>query len=68
MVSPELINHIEPFKDRDLGYHVLPKLVGRMRGYIIEDMFRDVGTPDDLAIARKEWKTASRQDGSGKKY
>ena len=43
---------------KDLGYHVLPRLVGRMRGYAIQAFFADIGTPERLARAEAEWPRA----------
>jgi mannose-1-phosphate guanylyltransferase len=40
---------------RDFGHHVLPRLVGRMRGYEIEGYLADIGTPSRLARAEAEW-------------
>jgi mannose-1-phosphate guanylyltransferase len=40
---------------RDLGHHVLPALVGRMRGFEIQGFMADIGTPARLARAEAEW-------------
>lgn len=53
--TPELIDYIDFGKDRDLGYHVLPKLVGNMKAFIFNDYFRDIGTPADFLLAQEEW-------------
>ncbi len=39
----------------DFGFHILPKLAGRMYGYEILDYLQDIGTIDALETARKEW-------------
>lgn len=39
----------------DFGKDVLPKLVGVMCGYEIHAYLRDVGTLDNLKLAREEW-------------
>jgi mannose-1-phosphate guanylyltransferase len=44
-----------PRKLIDLGHHVLPKLVGRMFGYEIEEYIRDIGTIDSFHAALDEW-------------
>lgn len=35
----------------DLGFHVLPRLVGRMYGYITDEYIQDIGTPEAYAKA-----------------
>lgn len=36
----------------DFGFDVLPKFVGRMRGYVMEGLHLDIGTPDNYALAQ----------------
>lgn len=45
----------------DFGFHILPRLVGRMFGYQIEGFFCDIGTPERLEKARREWPIKARQ-------
>jgi mannose-1-phosphate guanylyltransferase len=40
---------------RDIGYHLLPRLVGRAQAVIVDGFFRDIGTPESYRRARKEW-------------
>ena len=40
---------------RDIGYDLLPRLVGRAKAMPVEGYFRDVGTIDDYRRAREEW-------------
>lgn len=42
-------------RSMDLGHHVLPRLVGRMVGYEIEEYIRDIGTCDAFQAALDEW-------------
>lgn len=44
----------------DFGHHVLPRLVGRMHGYVIPDFHQDIGTPERLAAASAAWKDRLR--------
>ena len=39
----------------DIGYDLLPRLVGRARAVPVEGYFRDIGTPEAYRRARKEW-------------
>jgi mannose-1-phosphate guanylyltransferase len=40
---------------RDIGYHLLPRLVGRARVVPVEGYFRDIGTLEAYRRAREEW-------------
>jgi mannose-1-phosphate guanylyltransferase len=37
----------------DLGFHVLPKLIGRMYGYVTQEYIQDIGTPQTYARAQQ---------------
>jgi len=52
---PELIDEIEGGLPRDIGYDLLPRLVGRARAVPVEGYFRDIGTADSYRRAREEW-------------
>jgi len=38
----------------DFGFDVLPRFVGRMRGYVHDGYHRDIGTPEALALAEAD--------------
>jgi mannose-1-phosphate guanylyltransferase len=40
----------------DFGHDVLPALVGRMAGHVIEDFLVDIGTPAALERASRDWR------------
>jgi len=40
----------------DLGFHLFPKLVGKMYGYEIKEYLRDIGTIESYDAAIKEWR------------
>jgi NDP-sugar pyrophosphorylase family protein len=44
----------------DFGFHVLPALVGRMYGHVIEEFFIDIGTPTALERASAGWANQGR--------
>lgn len=53
--SPAVLDLIGP-PPRDIGYDLLPKLVGHARAVSLGDSwFLDIGTPAALAQARDEW-------------
>jgi mannose-1-phosphate guanylyltransferase len=51
---PSLLDEIGP-PPCDIGYHLLPGLVGRARAVPVEGYFRDVGTVDAYQRANQEW-------------
>jgi len=55
VASPLLFAYMDSRRPLDLGYHVLPRLVGHMYGYVIGEYLLDIGTPENLARAREEW-------------
>jgi mannose-1-phosphate guanylyltransferase len=53
--SPGLIDEIDDRLPRDIGYDLLPRLVGRAQAVLVEGYFRDIGTADAYWRAREEW-------------
>ena len=41
----------------DFGYHVLPRMVGRMAAYEIREFLTDIGTPEAYTQAQAAWRT-----------
>jgi mannose-1-phosphate guanylyltransferase len=39
----------------DFGFHVLPRLLGRMHGHVVDQFLMDIGTPTALAKAAMAW-------------
>jgi len=64
--SPKIFNffpndHREDYlKPLDLGFHILPKVVGHMYGYVIDDYLLDIGDMESYQKAREEWPRISR--------
>ena len=52
---PSLLGEFDGMPPRDIGYDLLPRLVGRARAVRVEGYFRDIGTPDAYRRAREEW-------------
>jgi mannose-1-phosphate guanylyltransferase len=40
----------------DMGFHILPKLIGKMNGWVNKGYLLDIGTIGNLRKAEKEWK------------
>jgi mannose-1-phosphate guanylyltransferase len=52
---PDVLDEIDAVRPRDIGYDLLPRLVGRARAVLVESYFRDIGTVDAYQLARQEW-------------
>lgn len=52
---PRVLDEIGGPPPRDIGYDLLPGLVGRARAVLVEGYFRDVGTVDAYRRAQQEW-------------
>jgi mannose-1-phosphate guanylyltransferase len=53
--GPEVLDEIGDTLPVDIGYHLLPRLVGRARAVPVECYFQDIGTVEAYQRARKEW-------------
>ena len=55
--DPQVLDLVEGPPPRDIGFDLLPGLVGRARALDLGDAyFADIGTPDALARADRDWK------------
>jgi mannose-1-phosphate guanylyltransferase len=52
---PSVLDEIGSAPPADIGYDLLPRLVGRAKAMLVEGYFRDVGTVDAYHRARQEW-------------
>jgi mannose-1-phosphate guanylyltransferase len=52
---PSVLNEIDGEPPKDIGFDLLPRLVGRARAVLVEGYFRDIGTADAYRRAREEW-------------
>jgi len=52
---PAVLDLIDGSPPRDIGYDLLPQLVGRARAVPVEGYFRDIGTVEAYELARREW-------------
>ena len=55
LTGPSVFDFIPDQPYTDFGFDVLPRLAGRMFGYPIAEYFCDIGTPERLDRARREW-------------
>ena len=52
---PGVLDEIGGPPPRDIGYDLLPRLVGRAKAMPVEGYFRDIGTIDAYQRAQREW-------------
>jgi mannose-1-phosphate guanylyltransferase len=53
--SPAVLGEIADQRPADIGYDLLPRLVGNARAVPVDGYFRDIGTPEAYHRAREEW-------------
>jgi mannose-1-phosphate guanylyltransferase len=53
--TPDLLDVIPKSTPVDVGFHVLPRLIGRMLGYRIQDYLLDIGTMENYQKAQITW-------------
>jgi mannose-1-phosphate guanylyltransferase len=61
--SPEVLDEITGALPQDIGFDLLPRLVGRAAAVALDDarFLMDVGDPIALERARAEWEGKARQ-------
>lgn len=52
---PRVLDEIDGAPPADIGFDLLPRLVGRARAVLVDGYFRDIGTVDAYQRAREEW-------------
>ena len=55
VAGPELLNHLPRQRPADIGFDVLPKMVGKMAGYAISEYLLDIGTISNHQHAQQSW-------------
>ena len=53
--TPEMLDVIPSDIPADIGFHVLPRLTGRMLAFTIHDYLIDIGTMENYLIAQETW-------------
>jgi mannose-1-phosphate guanylyltransferase len=65
LATPALLDLIPDTSPVDLGFHVLPRIVGRMAAYRIPDFLMDIGTLETYRAAQMTWPGLSRSREHG---
>ncbi len=55
IASRSFLEEIPPFAPADIGFHVLPRLLGRMRSYPMAGYLLDIGTMANYLQAQSTW-------------
>lgn len=55
IAAPEMIEMIPPNGPADIGFHVLPRLIGRMQAFRIGSYVIDIGTMENYQTAQRTW-------------
>jgi len=55
VACPEIIDRIPAQRPADIGFHLLPRLVGQMAAYPISSYLLDIGTLANYAAAQSSW-------------
>jgi mannose-1-phosphate guanylyltransferase len=53
--DPGVLDELGGLPPRDIGYDLLPRLVGRAKALPVEGYFRDIGTIEAYEQAQREW-------------
>ena len=62
IANHEIFHYLPEHFPSDIGYDVLPQLVGKMHGYHIDDYFIDIGTMHNYQKACNEFPSLVRHD------
>jgi len=60
--SPKNLELIPEYETTDIGFHLLPKLVGKMTGWKTNNYLIDIGTHQDLEKAETEWRKIIKEE------
>ena len=61
---PDVLDEIDGSPPQDIGYHLLPRLLGRARAIPVEGYLRDVGTIEAYQQAQQEWRARTPRAAS----
>lgn len=58
--DPAVLSELSGPPPQDIGFNLLPHLVGRSKGLLVEGYLRDIGTPESYARAQQDWVARAR--------
>ncbi len=55
LASPQILDEVTRPAPSDIGFNLLPQLVGKMRAYPISEYLLDIGTMENYELAQRTW-------------
>ena len=55
IAKPQVLDLIPSTRPADIGFHLLPQLIGRMAAYSIHSYLLDIGTLENYSAAQSSW-------------
>jgi mannose-1-phosphate guanylyltransferase len=65
IAGQEIFDLLPDRRPADIGFHVLPKMAGKMAGYAISEYLLDIGTLANYQAAQQSWLGLARSRQSG---
>jgi mannose-1-phosphate guanylyltransferase len=65
IAGQDIFDFLPDWTPADIGFDVLPKMVGKMAGYRISEYLIDIGTLENYRIAQQSWPGLARSRQSG---
>ena len=62
VASPRILDFVSPERAADIGFHLLPRLIGQMCARPIMDYVLDIGTLENYRAAQSSWPGAEISD------
>ena len=62
VANHEIRHYLPEYYPADFGYNVLPELIGKMKGYFINEYFLDIGTVENYERAQREFPIIFTED------
>jgi mannose-1-phosphate guanylyltransferase len=66
IAGPELFDFLPTQRPADLGFDVLPKMIGKMAAYRISEYLLDIGTLPNYQHAQQSWPGLARQESAAR--
>ena len=66
IAGQEIFDLLPEERPADIGFHVLPKVVGRMSAYAVSEYLLDIGTLANYEAAQQSWPGLTRAQHSGR--
>jgi NDP-sugar pyrophosphorylase family protein len=60
IAGQEIFDVLPDRRPADIGFDVLPKMVGKMAAYAIAEYLIDIGTPENYQTAQQSWPGLAR--------